>query len=112
MPFLGKQPTAGFASIIKDDLTADGSTTAFTLSSSPSSVHLLAIKKDGKKLQPIDDFTVSGTTITFDSAPGSGSKVIAKLTNTVDFEEDTAIEGGSSAGSYVTKPVNLANSAG
>jgi hypothetical protein len=92
-----------------DTLTGDGSTTAFTLSSSPSSVHLLAIKKDGKKLQPIDDFTVSGTTITFDSAPGNGSKVIAKLTNTVDFEEDTAIEGGSSSGSYLTKPINLEN---
>jgi hypothetical protein len=92
-----------------DTFTGDGSTTAFTLSGSPSSVHLLAIKKDGKKLQPIDDFTVSGTTLTMDSAPASGSKVIAKLTNTVDFEEDTAIEGGSSSGSYLTKPVNLEN---
>ena len=71
-------------------------------------VHI-AIKKDGKKLQPIDDFTVSGTTITMVSAPANGAKVIAKLTNTVDFEEDTAIEGGSSEGSYITKPVNLEN---
>ena len=44
-----------------------------------------------------------------DSAPANGSKVIAKLTNTVDFEEDTAIEGGSSSGSYLTKPINLEN---
>ena len=92
-----------------DILTGDGSTTAFTLSGSPSSVHLLAIKKDGKKLQPIDDFTVSGTTLTMGSAPGNGSKVVAKLTNTVDFEEDTATEGGSSSGSYLTKPINLEN---
>ena len=92
-----------------DTFTGDGSTTAFTLSGSPSSVHLLAIKKDGKKLQPIDDFTVSGTTLTMDSAPASGSKVVAKLTNTVDFEEDTATEGGSSSGSYITKPINLSN---
>ena len=77
--------------------------------SAPSSVHLLAIKKDGKKLQPIDDFTVSGTTLTMDLNTGNGSKVIAKLTNTVDFEEDTAIEGGSSSGSYLTKPINLEN---
>jgi len=44
-----------------------------------------------------------------DTAPASGSKVIAKLTNTVDYEDDTAVEGGSSAGAYITKPINLAN---
>ena len=49
-----------------DTFDGDGSTTTFTLSGSPSSVHLLSVKKDGLKLQPIDDFTVSGTTITFD----------------------------------------------
>jgi len=92
-----------------DTFTGDGSTTAFTLSGTPTSVHLLSIKKDGKKLQPVDDFTVSGTTLTLDTAPASGSKVIAKLTNTVDYEDDTAVEGGSSAGAYVTKPINLAN---
>ena len=43
------------------------------------------------------------------TAPASGASVVAKLTNTVDFEEDTAIEGGSSEGSYVTKTVNLEN---
>src|SRR6056300_1112985 len=98
-------PTVSFT----DTFTGDGSTTNFTLSGTPSSVHLLAIKKDGKKLQPVDDFTVSGTTLTLDTAPASGSKVIAKLTNTVDYEDDTATEGGSSAGAYITKPVNLAN---
>ena len=92
-----------------DRFTGDGSSTTFTLSSSPSSVHLLAIKKNGLKLQPVDDFTVSGTTLTMTSAPASGASVVAKLTNTVDFEEDTAIEGGSSEGSYITKTVNLEN---
>ena len=43
------------------------------------------------------------------SAPASGASVVAKLTNTVDFEEDTAVEGGSSEGSYITKTVNLEN---
>jgi hypothetical protein len=98
-------PTVSFT----DTFTGDGSTVAFTLSGTPTSVHLLSIKKDGKKLQPVDDFTVSGTTLTLDTAPASGSKVIAKLTNTVDYEDDTATEGGSSAGAYITKPVNLAN---
>jgi len=92
-----------------DRFTGDGSTTAFTLSSTPASVHLLAVKKNGLKLQPVDDFTVSGTTLTMGSAPASGASVVVKLTNTVDFEEDTAIEGGSSEGSYITKTVNLEN---
>jgi hypothetical protein len=68
-------PTVSFT----NTFTGDGSTTAFTLSGTPSSVHLLAIKKDGKKLQPVDDFTVSGTTLTLDSAPASGSKVDSKI---------------------------------
>ena len=92
-----------------DTFTGDGSTVAFTLSGTPSSVHILSVKKDGKKLQPVDDFTVSGTTLTLDTAPASGSKVIVKITNSVDYEDDTATEGGSSAGTYITKPINLAN---
>ena len=92
-----------------DIFTGDGSSTAFTLSSSPTSVHLLAIKKNGRKLQPIDDFTVAGSTLTLNLAPDAGSKVVAKLTNTVDYEDDTSVEGGSSAGVYITKKVSLAN---
>ena len=92
-----------------DTFTGDGSTTAFTLSSTPTSVHLLSVKKSGKRLSPVDDFTVSGTTLTLTSAPASGSRVVAKLTNTVDYEDDTATEGGSSEGSYLTRPVNLEN---
>ena len=91
-----------------DTFTGDGSTTTFTLSSTPTSVHLLSVKKSGKKLSPVDDFTVSGTTLTLTSPPG-GSRVVAKLSNTVDYEDDTATEGGSSEGSYLTRPVNLEN---
>ena len=43
------------------------------------------------------------------SAPASGSKVVAKITNTVDYEDNTAVEGGSAAGSYITKPISLQN---
>ena len=92
-----------------DTFTGDGSTTAFTLSSTPTSVHLLSVKKSGKRLSPVDDFTVSGTTLTLTSAPANGSRVVAKLSNTVDYEDDTATEGGSSEGSYLTRPVNLEN---
>ena len=92
-----------------DTFTGDGSTTTFTMSSTPTSVHLLSVKKSGKKLSPVDDFTVSGTTLTLTSAPASGARVVAKLANTVDYEDDTATEGGSSEGSYLTRPVTLEN---
>jgi hypothetical protein len=92
-----------------DTFTGDGSTAAFTLSSTPASVHLLSVKKSGKKLSPVDDFTVSGSTLTLTTAPASGSKIVAKLSNTVDYEDDTATEGGSSEGSYLTRPITLEN---
>jgi hypothetical protein len=92
-----------------DTFTGNGSSTTFTLSGTPSSVHLLSVKKNGLRLQPVDDFTVAGTTLTLISAPAAGSKIIAKITNTVNYEDDTAIEGGSSAGVYITKKVSLAN---
>ena len=94
-----------------NSFTGDGSTTAFTMSSSPESVHLVAVKKSGKKLKPVDDFTISGTTLTLTTAPAAGSNIIAKVTNMVDYEDDTATEGGSSAGSYLTKPVSIKNPA-
>ena len=76
-----------------DTFTGDGSTTAFTLSGTPSSAHIMQVKKNGVLLEPIDDFTVSSTTLTLATAPASDDKVVAKITNTINFIEDTANEG-------------------
>jgi len=92
-----------------DTFTGDGSTVAFTMSSTPSSVHLLSVKKSGKKLSPVDDFTSVGTTLTLTSAPAAGSKIVVKLSNAVDYEDDTATEGGSSEGVYLTKSISFEN---
>ena len=72
MPFLGKQPTAGFASIVKDDLTADGSTTAFTLSKQVANANDIAVFLGNVRQEPTDAYTVSGTTLTMSEAPASG----------------------------------------
>ena len=69
----------------------------------------MQVKKNGVLLEPIDDFTVSSTTLTLATAPASGDKVVAKITNTVNFIEDTANEGGSASASYVTRPIKLTN---
>ena len=90
-----------------DTFTGDGSTTGFTLSATPSDVHLLSVKKSGKKLSPVDDFTISGAQLNLTTAPASGANITAKLTNTVDYEDDTATEGGSSDSSYITRTVSL-----
>jgi hypothetical protein len=89
--------------------TGDGSTTAFTLGATPSSAHIMQVKKNGNLLEPIDDYTVSSTTLTLATAPASNDKVVAKITNTVNFREDTDNEGASASSTYLTRPVNLAN---
>ena len=71
MPFLGKQPTAGFASIVKDDLTADGSTTAFTLSKQVANANDIAVFVGNVRQEPTDAYTVNGTTLTMSAAPAS-----------------------------------------
>ena len=90
-------------------ITGDGSTTAITLSSTPTSAHLMQVKKNGKILEPIDDFTVSSTTLTLATAPAANDKVVAKITNVINFKDDTESEGGSSSATYLTRPIVLAN---
>ena len=72
MPFLGKQPTAGFASIVKDDLTPNGSTTAFTLSKQVANANDIAVFLGNVRQEPTDAYTISGTTLTMSEAPASG----------------------------------------
>ena len=69
----------------------------------------MAVTKNGVKQQPIDDYTVAGSTITFTTAPAIGATITAKLTNTVNFEDATSISTSSFSGSYVTKAINLEN---
>lgn len=72
MPFIGKSPTAGFASIVKDDLTPNGSTTAFTLSKQVANSNDIAVFLGNVRQEPTDAYTVNGTTLTMSEAPASG----------------------------------------
>jgi len=56
--------------------TADGSNVTFTIENEriPGT---LVVKRDGQELYETNDFTVSGTTITMNSAPASGSEMRA-----------------------------------
>jgi len=59
-----------------DTFTGDDSTTAFTLSQAPSSEDNLIVFIEGVYQNP-GDFTLSGTTLTLDSAPLAGRKIVA-----------------------------------
>jgi hypothetical protein len=72
MPFLGKQPTSGFSTIVKDDFTPDGSTTAFTLSKNVASANDIAVFVGNVRQEPTDAYSVNGTTLTMTAAPSSG----------------------------------------
>lgn len=72
MPFIGKNPTSGFSTIVKDDLTPDGSTTAFTLSKNVASANDIAVFVGNVRQEPTDAYSVSGTTLTMTAAPASG----------------------------------------
>ena len=56
--------------------TGDGSTTAFTLSQAVSSVNDCIVHVGGIYQVPTDAYTVSGTTLTFTSAPANTRKIV------------------------------------
>jgi hypothetical protein len=76
MPFLGKTPKqvelSSFGTRVKDDFTANGSTTAFTLSKSVSNPNDIAVFVGNVRQEPTDAYTVNGTTLTMSDAPATG----------------------------------------
>jgi len=72
MPYLGSTPNASFSSRTKQDFTANGSTTAFTLSSAVASANDIEVFVGNVRQEPTDAYTVSGTTLTMSAAPSNG----------------------------------------
>lgn len=63
----------GTVSIVVDDLIGDGTTTDFTMSQSESDATSVVVTIGGVYQLPGTNYTVSGTTITFTSAPPAPS---------------------------------------
>src|SRR5210317_17632 len=61
-------------STLYTSLTGDGSTTAFTLSGAPGNENNTQVFMDGVYQQK-DSYTVSGTTLTFDTAPANNVEI-------------------------------------
>jgi hypothetical protein len=76
MSYIGSTPVTQSFIAGTDYFNGNGSTTAFTLSRSVVSVNDIQATVNNVVQQPNDAYTVSGTTITFTSAPSAGTNNI------------------------------------
>jgi len=77
MAYVGRPaPQFQFDALVKNSFSGNGSTTDFTLTKSPASVNSLLVLVNNVVQEPATAFTLSDTTLTFTSAPPSGSNNI------------------------------------
>jgi len=83
MGMLGNQLAAGQAlTVANDSFNGDGSTVAFTLSQTVSSVNDIEVLVDNVQQSPYDSsYSVSGTTLTFSGAPSTGTNNVYVIYN-------------------------------
>ena len=78
--YLGKELTVAsetnFDNVASQTGVGDGTTTPLTLSNSVSSVQSIIVTLNGIAQVPTTDFTVSGTTLTFTTAPSSAMAIL------------------------------------
>ena len=86
------------ATLSNDTFDGDGSDTTFTLSHS-ASTNTVIVTLNGVVQEPTTDYTVSGTTLTFTTAPVVGDRISAKVFSSIthldkiqDADADTKIE--------------------
>jgi len=114
MPYLGSTPNASFSSRTKQDFTANGSTTAFTLSSAVASPNDIEVFVGNVRQEPTDAYTVNGTTLTMSAAPANGVNfyvVFKQLEENSVVPADGTISSGKIAPNAVTT-AKLDDSAG
>jgi len=106
MSFIGNTPTQQAFTAAVDVFSGNGSTTAFTLSRPVASVAQVQAFIENVPQSPVDAFTVSGNTITFTSAPPSGSSnIYVRYTSPITQvmqPSDGAVGTGQLAASAVT----------
>ena len=71
--------TVADASMTVNNFTGDNSTTAFTITTAPSNANSLLVTINGITQRPTTDYTVSGTTLTFVTAPFTGANISSRL---------------------------------
>ena len=81
MAYLGASPPAVFSAPAKDVFSGDGSETVFTLSKSAGSAATIDVFVANVRQEPDVAYTTSDRTLTFTSAPASGSSNIYVINN-------------------------------
>ena len=105
MPYLGSTPNASFSTRTKQDFTANGSTTAFTLSSAVASPNDIEVFVGNVRQEPTDAYTVNGTTLTMSEAPDVGLNfyvVFKGLEENSIIPADGTISSGKIAGNAIS----------
>ena len=99
MAYIGKQGilSTTLTSKTLTTMVGNGSTTTLTLSSTPASVNDVAIYLDGIFQRPTNEYTLSGSTITFTTAPannvfvcalvGGGEHIGSPMANSISTEK-------------------------
>ena len=107
MPYLGSTPNASFSTRTKQDFTANGSTTAFTLSSAVASANDIEVFVGNVRQEPTDAYTVNGTTLTMSAAPSNGINFYVVFKG---LEENSVVtaDGTISSGKIATNAVTNA----
>jgi hypothetical protein len=93
MPFLGATPGTKEADFSINTMTGDNSDTTLALSKAPASENFVQVYYDGV-YQHKDTFSVSGTTLTFSTAPATGVKVEAIVMSEVVASSIVTINDG------------------
>lgn len=100
-------------SIAVENESGNGSTTAFTLSADPGSENNTQVYIDGV-YQFKNTYTVSGTTLTFDTAPANGAsiEIIAITAGSVNVPTDDSVSTAKIQNNAVTADKIVANAVG
>ena len=68
-------PSVSLTYAVNANLTGDGSTAAFTLGTSGRSQNDILVTVNGVVFHPSDDYTLSGTTLTFSTPPSASAEI-------------------------------------
>lgn len=114
MSVLGNSVTQQSFTPAVDVFSGNGSTTAFTLSRPVAAVTQVEAFIENVPQSPVDAFTVSGNTITFTSAPPSGSSNIyvrytSPITQVIAPSDGTVGTSALAAGAVTTAKITDAN---
>ena len=68
-------PSVSLTYAVNANLTGDGSTTGFTIGTSGRSQNDILVTVNGVVFHPSDDYTLSGTTLTFSTPPSASAEI-------------------------------------